>query len=108
MMRLPQMLVWAAIAVLSLVTAPLLARDLMAITRHIALAPNEGWNAAHALRWLAGGPLYPAKDSLMINNYPPLSFYLVGGLTRLTHDAVIAGRLLAAVSFLAVCGLIAA
>ena len=108
MMRLPQMMVWAAIAALALVAAPLLARDLLAITHAIALDPNEGWNAAHALRWLAGGPLYPPRDGWMVNNYPPLSFYLVGALTHLTHDAVIAGRLLAALSFLAVCGLIAA
>ena len=102
------MLVWAAIVALALVAAPLLARDLLAITHQIALDPNEGWNAAHALRWLAGGPLYPSRDGWMINNYPPLSFYIVGTLTRLTHDAVIAGRLLAALSFLAVCGLIPA
>jgi hypothetical protein len=108
MMRLPQMLVWAAVAALTLVTAPLLARDLLAITRHVALDPNEGWNAAHALRWLAGGPLYPPRDGWMINNYPPLSFYIVGTLTRLTHDAVLAGRLLSALSFLGVCGLVAA
>lgn len=108
MMRLPQMLVWAASAALALVALPLLARDLLAITHPIALDPNEGWNAAHALRWLAGGPLYPPRDGWMINNYPPLSFYIVGTLTHLTHDAVIAGRWLAALSFLAVCGLIAA
>ena len=108
MMRLPQMLVWAATLALALVTAPLLARDLLAITHTIALDPNEGWNAVHALRWLAGGPLYPPREGWMVNNYPPLSFYLVGTLTRLTHDAVIAGRLLSALSFLTVCGLVAA
>ena len=108
MMRLPQMLVWAATLALALVTAPLLARDLLAMTHPIALDPNEGWNAAHALRWLAGGPLYPPRDGWMVNNYPPLSFYIVGTLTRLTHDAVIAGRLVAALSFLVVCGLVAA
>jgi hypothetical protein len=108
MMRLPQMLVWAAIAALALIVAPLLARDLLAMTRHIAFDPNEGWNAAHALRWLGGGPLYPPRTSWMTNNYPPVSFYIVGTLTRLTGDAVIAGRLLSALSFLTVCGLVAA
>jgi hypothetical protein len=107
MMRLPQMMVWAAITALALVAAPLLARDLLAITRHVALDPNEGWNAAHALRWLAGGPLYPPHGSWMTNNYPPLSFYIVGTLARLTGDAVVAGRLLSALSFLVICGLIA-
>lgn len=107
MMRLPQMLVWAAVAALALLSLPLLARDLMAITHHIALDPNEGWNAAHTLRWLAGGPLYPPRDGWMVNNYPPLSFYIVGALTHVTHDAIAAGRWLAAVSFLVVCALIA-
>lgn len=107
MTRLSQTVIWGAIAALILALAPLLARDLMAMTQHVALDPNEGWNAAHTLRLMMGGPLYPPKDSWMVNNYPPLSFYLVAGLTHLTHDAVIAGRLVSALSFVAICGLIA-
>ena len=81
----------------------LLARNGLAIWAHVPLDPNEGWNAALALRWLAGGPLYPPRASLMVNNYPPLSFYLVAALTKTTGDAVVAGRIIALTAFGCVC-----
>lgn len=103
---MPQMirarLAWSALAVLALIVLPLLARNLLAIPAHVPLDPNEGWNAAHTLRLMAGGPLYPASG-LMVNNYPPLSFYAVVALTPLTGDAVVAGRLLAMLAFLLTC-----
>lgn len=86
------------------VVLALLARNALAIPAPVPLDPNEGWMAAHVLRLLAGGPLYPPPSSLMVNNYPPLSFYPVAALTRLTGDAVVAGRLLAFASFLLLCG----
>jgi hypothetical protein len=92
---------------MSLAVLPLLARNILAIPLHVPLDPNEGWNAAHALAVMAGQPLYPPSDSLMVNNYPPLSFYIVAMLARLTGDAVVAGRILSLLSFLAVCGGIA-
>src|SRR5258706_7762533 len=93
---------WAATTLLAVA---LLARNILAIPVLAPLDPNEGWNAAHAL--LANGALYPPPGSLMVNNYPPLSFYLVAALTRLTSDAVIAGRILSLLSFLSVCAGIA-
>ena len=98
---------WCAILAMSLAVLPLLARNILAIPLHVPLDPNEGWNAAHALAVMAGQPLYPPSDSLMVNNYPPLSFYIVSMLARLTGDAVVAGRILSLLSFLAVCGGIA-
>jgi hypothetical protein len=74
------------------------------IPAHVPLDPNEGWNAAHAM----AAKLYPPPGSLMINNYPPLSFYLVRAITVLTGDAIVAGRAVAMVSFLLVCAGIAA
>jgi len=97
--RLP-LVVWGAMAVL---VFGLLARNLLAIPVLAPLDPNEGWNAAHALSLLAGQGLYPPPRSLMVNNYPPLSFYLVAALTSMTGDAVIAGRILATAAFLACC-----
>jgi hypothetical protein len=52
--------------------------------------------------------LYPPPGSLMVNNYPPLSFYLVRAVTVLTGDAIVAGRAIAFASFLLVCAGIAA
>ena len=104
MKALAASLLWG---VLTLMTLALLARNVLAIPVLAPLDPNEGWNAAHALSLLAGHGLYPSPQSLMVNNYPPLSFYLVAGLAKLTGDAVVAGRLLSFFAFLADCAAIA-
>lgn len=98
MSRSLSLLLWGAMAALTL---GLLARNILAIPVLSPLDPNEGWNAAHALSLLRGQALYPSPQSLMVNNYPPLSFYLVAAITGLTGDAVIAGRILALLAFLA-------
>ncbi|HEY0265112.1 MAG TPA: glycosyltransferase family 39 protein [Rhizomicrobium sp.] len=106
-MRLSAAMTWSAIAALALAVLPLLARNLAMIPAHVPLDPNEGWNAAHALSAMAGAPLYPPPGAQMVNNYPPLSFYIVGAMAKLTGDAIVAGRLLAGLAFLLVCGGIA-
>ncbi|MBS0419399.1 MAG: hypothetical protein JSR66_16940 [Proteobacteria bacterium] len=63
---------------------------------------NEGWNAYWAEVAWRGGALYPAVNSPISDNYPPLSFYIVGALGRLIGDNIFAGRLLALLSLLAV------
>ena len=100
MKALSPLLLWGVLALLSLA---LLARNVLAIPVLVPLDPNEGWNAAHALSLLAGHSLYPSPQSLMVNNYPPLSFYLAAILTKATGDAVIAGRLLSLLSLLGAC-----
>jgi hypothetical protein len=55
---------------------------------------NEAWNAYHADAARSGGVLYPNADSLTANNYPPLSFYLIGAVSALGGDAILVGRLL--------------
>jgi hypothetical protein len=49
----------------------------------------------------AGQSPYP-HASLIVDNYPPLSFYAVAGLGRVTGDFVSAGRLASLASFVAV------
>jgi hypothetical protein len=100
--RLSAAIVWAAIAAMVLAVLPLLLRNVLAIPAHVPLDPNEGWNAAHALAVLARHGLYPPPQSLMVNNYPPLSFYLVAALAR-HGDAIVTGRWLALLAFLASC-----
>jgi len=63
---------------------------------------NEGWNAYWADVAWSGGSLYPAIDSPVSNNYPPVSFYIMGGLGRLLGDNIFAGRLLALVSLIVI------
>jgi hypothetical protein len=54
---------------------------------------NEGWNGYFQLRAMAGQPLYSGYPAYFANNYPPLSFYLVGAVGRVIGDPVLAGRL---------------
>ena len=92
-----------------IVLAALAALCLLALWRVVAAAglqvpldPNEGWNAYHAAAAIAGGPLYPAPQSYMVNNYPPLSFYLVGAAGLLTGDNILAGRIISLLAFAAI------
>jgi hypothetical protein len=75
---------WRAIAIMGL---------------RLPLDPNEGWNAYHAAAAMSGASLYPGPQSYMIDNYPPLSFYLVGALGRLLGDNIFAGRIVSLLSF---------
>jgi hypothetical protein len=97
-----------AVIALAAIVLVLLTRNILAIPRHVPLDPNEGWNAAHAMAAAAGHALYPPHGAFMVNNYPPLSFYIVGALVHLSGDFVIAGRILSLLAFLAVCAGIAA
>ena len=62
---------------------------------------NEGWNAYFA-RAAYDGPLYFPYEAPVTNNYPPLSFYLIGGLAKLGGDPIYIGRFISAVSLLVV------
>jgi hypothetical protein len=87
------------LAALAAMTAALLARNILAIGLHVPLDPNEGWNAYHAAAvWHA---LYPPPQSLMINNYPPLSFPIVAALGQVSGDNIVAGRIVSLLAFLA-------
>jgi len=77
----------------AIITAPL----------HVPFDPNEGWNAYHALAAITTGNPYPPPGSFMVNNYPPLSFYLVGLFGSWTGDNVVAGRFVSLASFVLIC-----
>jgi hypothetical protein len=74
----------------------------------IEIAQNEGWNAYHADAAMGAVPLYPSTDTLIVNNYPPLSFYVGGGLARVFGDALYVGRVLSLMAVVGLGGLIAA
>ena len=82
--------------------ALLLASRIWLIPAHFSTNSNEGWNAFQAARALGAGPLYPQPDALTGNNYPPLSFYIVGWAGRLTGDPIVAGRIIALTAVAAV------
>jgi 4-amino-4-deoxy-L-arabinose transferase-like glycosyltransferase len=63
---------------------------------------NEGWNAYFADAAMGRMSLYPSRDRLITNNYPPLSFYIVGGFGKLLGDTVVAGRILSLLAVAAI------
>jgi len=74
---------------------------------NVEIQPNEGWNAYFADAAMGKMPLYPSADQLITNNYPPLSFYIVGLVGRFVGDPVLAGRLLSLVAVVAIATAIA-
>src|SRR5215469_8525477 len=52
---------------------------------------NEGWNALITNNIMDGAKIYfPLGGIPFTNNYPPLSFVIVAGVTYMIHDAVFA------------------
>jgi hypothetical protein len=69
---------------------------------HYPIDVNEAWNALNAERAMDLDALYPSAKGAFFNNYPPLSFYLVGLAGRLLGDNIIAGRVISLLSILAI------
>jgi len=92
------LLYWCGFALIALAIASGLIEPLLLLRRYIPLDSNEGWNAYFSSIAMSGGALYPPPDSLITNNYPPLSFYIVGMAGRLVGDTIFAGRLIALLS----------
>src|SRR5215470_7501413 len=74
---------------------------------NVEIETNEGWNAYFADAAMGKMRLYPSTDQLITNNYPPLSFYIVGLVGRFIGDPVLAGRLLSLVAMVAIATTIA-
>jgi hypothetical protein len=89
--------------VLGILSVPLLIALVALAYRSTLLMPinyNEGWNAYHAAAAATGGRLYYPAAALVTNNYPPLSFLIVGAVANIMGDAVFAGRLVVWIGFL--------
>jgi hypothetical protein len=63
---------------------------------------NEGWNAYHQAAALRGDNVYPPTDAFTFNDYPPLSFIVIGALARFGGDVVVIGRLISVGSLIVV------
>lgn len=96
---LPAWIVTLAFAAAGL--AVVLGRTVDAAFARVSLTYNEGWNAYHTVAALTGGALYPPADAFVFNNYPPLSFLIVGMFDRAVGDPVAAGRILASAGLVA-------
>jgi hypothetical protein len=64
--------------------------------------PNEGWNAYNTAALMHGRALYPGPEAYLVNNYPPLSFYIVGLVGLLVGDNIIAGRIVSLLAVIAI------
>jgi hypothetical protein len=84
----------AQIGILALLAIYFLIWPIWRLSFPIEIAPNEGWNAYWADAAGNGGTLYPSPDTLIINNYPPLSFYAIGLAQKVFGDALYIGRAL--------------
>jgi hypothetical protein len=97
----------AQVALFALLAAYFLIWPLWRLPFPIEIAPNEAWNAYHADAAASGGTLYPSPDTLIVNNYPPLSFYVLGYLGKIFGDPLYVGRALSLIATLVLGGLIA-
>ena len=85
----------ALIVPLTVIVGALLYRSRL----HYQINYNEGWNSYFTGRVLSGLQLYPDRSSHLVNNYPPLSFYLTALVSQLTGSVLVAGRMLAWVGY---------
>ncbi|HBK07674.1 MAG TPA: hypothetical protein DDZ81_17780, partial [Acetobacteraceae bacterium] len=96
--------VWApALASLVALAAVLLWFPLLRATQPAAIAYNEGWNTYWQQAVASGHLLYGSPPGWTIENYPPLSFHLIGFLGGLFGDTNMAGRGVSLVSLALVC-----
>jgi hypothetical protein len=86
------------VAAMGFLAAFFLAWPLFRIFDPLQINLNEPWNAWFIDAVLTGAPLYPGPDELIVNNYPPLSFTIVGLIAKLTGDTIYAGRIVSLVS----------
>ena len=93
---------------LALILLPFVLYDVQRIVQITPMGYNEGWNAYHTMRFLHGGPLYLPLDGFPVNpnNYPPLSFLIIGTLIRLAGHPMLTGRLVAFAAFFCVAVLV--
>jgi len=78
-----------------------LAALILTLPWHVAHEKDEGWIAYQVAAAMKGGVVYPMPPSFWFNNYPPLSYYVIGGLGKIVGDEIIAGRMIAVAAFIA-------
>src|SRR5258708_6785452 len=77
----------AALAVRAVLTAMYAAWPLWRAVFPLEIDVDDIWNAFNADAAFGPRALYPHADALIANNYPPLSFYLIGFLSGPAFDA---------------------
>jgi len=98
----PQLLRWCALILLGLAVLLQFAPPVLRTRFELVIDYNEGWNAYHTEAVIAGQPLYDSRNEWTPVDYPPLSFYVIGFLSRLLGDPIFVGRYVALGSLLLV------
>jgi hypothetical protein len=99
-------LVWVTLAILLAFSLATLVFPMARAFYRFEFNYNEGWNAYNTQAAMQHLPLYYPKYGWTTVNYPFLSFYLVGYVSRFIGDYLLTGRLLSLVAFLVSCVLV--
>jgi hypothetical protein len=97
-----------AVCLLGVLAALFLVWPVWRATLPLEVYGNEGWNAYNVDAAMGARALYPPPEGLIANNYPPLSFYVIGGLGHAFGDALYVGRVLSLLATLALGAITAA
>jgi Dolichyl-phosphate-mannose-protein mannosyltransferase len=94
----------AIIGLMAMLSCPFLIYVILRVSYLVPISYNEGWNVFHTARLLNGEPLYLPTQDLPITpvNYPPLSFLLIGSISKFTGSILFSGRAVSLLSFLLV------
>lgn len=106
---LPRVFWPVALSLAAFVAVAMLLAPLSRMVASGSVNYNEGWNAYHQQSASQGKPLYGDAPKLSTNNYPPISFHLIGRMSHLTGDVNQTGRWIAFVSLgivATLCGMI--
>ena len=109
MPSLPRLFWPVALSLAFALTALLMVAPMVKMAAHGSTNTNEGWNAYYQRDALQGKPLYSEPVRLTGANYPPVSFHLIGFLSRFTGNINQTGRWVSLISLLlvaALCGAI--
>jgi len=92
---------WIAFCFLAVLAVTLVWQPVTRINAHYQINYNEGWNAYPQQLVADGGKVFGNPPGREFWNYPPVSFHVVGWLSKLTHDVNLTGRWISLLSFIA-------
>jgi hypothetical protein len=85
---------------LVIVTVIVFIQPVWRLPHRVYIDYNEGWNAYFSEMAIRFQNIYQPLDVKILNNYPPLTFYLTGFVGKITNDTIIAGRILSIVGLI--------
>jgi hypothetical protein len=98
--------VWITLAVLCAFSLATLYFPMVRAFYRLEFNYNEGWNVYNTQTAMQHLPLYYPKYGWTTVNYPFLSFYIVGYVSRFFGDYLLTGRLLSLLALLVSCVLV--